>query len=128
VLFGLSMVVVPAVPERLFTWMLFDGEYPGAFGDGEVEYVRFVTGVLGAVLAGWGVLIVFLLAGPVRRCDPWAWEALVVSLFVWYVADSAMSLWTGFWENAVLNSGIGLLFIVGLVGIRPGPPEKDYVP
>jgi hypothetical protein len=117
--FGSAMVITPTVPERLFTWMLFGDGFPAAFGDAEVEYVRFVAGVLGAVMVGWAVLILFVAAFPLRRNERWAWEAVVASLAVWYVMDSALSVATGYGENALLNTVIVLAFLPGLLGTRP---------
>ncbi len=123
--FGLAMVLAPAVPERLFTWMLFGDGFPAAFGGVEVDYVRFVTGVLGAVMVGWAVLILVVAAGPLRHGEPWAWSALVGSLAVWYVLDSGLSVAAGYGENAVLNTLIAAGFVPGLAGTRPRSPRRD---
>jgi hypothetical protein len=127
--FGLSMVAIPPAAERLFSWMFFGTtEYPfGSAASAPLtgdpaaagDYLRFLTAVLGAVMAGWGVLILFVAAGPLRRREPWAWRGLAVSLVVWFAADTGASLAMGYPENAVLNTAFLAAFAPGLAGTRP---------
>ena len=128
VLFGLVMAVLPGVAEWAFARMIFGtAKYPfGAIeGSGAADpagYARFATAVLGAVMAGWGVVMGFLVAIPLRRGEPWAWWALLAGLAVWFVADGGASLALGYGENALLNLGITVAFVPGLVGTRPARP------
>ncbi len=41
-----------------------------------------------------------------------------VSVAAWIVPDTLFSPWTGFWQNAVLNAAILLLFAIPLVATR----------
>jgi len=61
-LFGATLTIQGLHTDRVFTWMLFDGDYPESYGAEAVAYVRFVTGVLGAVMAGWAILLAIVLA------------------------------------------------------------------
>lgn len=42
----------------------------------------------------------------------------VVSLVAWFIPDTAYSLLSGFWQNAVLNAGFVLLFAIPLAALR----------
>ncbi len=127
--FGLTMVLVPGIPERLFSWMFF-GESVYPFGPAAaaplvadpvqaVDYVRFMTGVLGAVMVAWGVLIAAMLVGPLRRRESWAWRSLAWSLAIWCLTDTAWSVWQGYWQNGALNLVVLGVFLPGLAGTRP---------
>jgi len=113
-LFGMSLAIQGLHADRVFTWLLFDGDYPESFGPELLAYVRFVTGVLGAVMAGWAVLMVIVLWGPFRRRERWSWNALVISLALWFVVDTWLSLAAGYPENALLNAAIAAGFIPAL--------------
>ena len=55
-----------------------------------------------------------MLFGSFRRGAREAWLIVAVSVAVWFVADTGVSLATGFWQNAVLNTVIAILFAVPL--------------
>lgn len=83
-----------------------------------VRYITFAHGVLGAVMIGWGVALATVLLGPLRRAHAYAWRTFAASLATWFVVDTAFSFWSGYWQNAILNGIIALLFLPGLVGTR----------
>jgi hypothetical protein len=39
---------------------------------------------------------------------------VAVSIAAWFVPDTAFSLWTGYWQNAVLNGVLALAFAIPL--------------
>ena len=39
---------------------------------------------------------------------------MAVSLVAWFVPDTTFSLWSGFWQNAVLNLVLGVIFVIPL--------------
>jgi hypothetical protein len=43
---------------------------------------------------------------------------IAISVLLWYVPDTAFSLYSGFWQNAVMNTGLAVLYAVPLVGLR----------
>jgi hypothetical protein len=96
----------------LFELVLFSGEYP--FEDGAVGHIRFVTGVLGATMAGWGVLLGFILWRPFGERRRWAWWAVATSLGVWFALDTGLSCVSGYWENALLNTVVVAAFVPAL--------------
>ena len=115
-LLGVGMVLAAGPSAAAFDALFFGG--PGPVPDGAArDYLAFVLRVLGAVLAGWAVLLGWL-AGRLRRRDAGAWRATVASLATWYVLDSTASLLSGFAANAVLNTVLALVLAVPLAGMR----------
>jgi hypothetical protein len=115
VLGGLVMVLAPGLTRRLFSLLVFASPQTiDGFGDLPARYVALAHGVLGAVMVGWGAVLLLLLIGPFRRGSREAWLTIAVSLAAWFVCDTALSLATGFWQNAVLNVVLAVLFAVPL--------------
>jgi hypothetical protein len=115
---GAFFVVAGTLTTSLFEWVVF-GSAESPIPDGEAgRYVTFVYGVLGAVMIGWACLLWPLVRGPLRRREPWAWSAIAVSVGIWFVVDSTLSLASGFGENALLNLVFAIAFAVPLLAIR----------
>lgn len=55
---------------------------------------------------------------PFQRCESGGWIMLAAPLILWFVADSAFSLYTGFWQNVLLNGVLILLFFIPLGATR----------
>ena len=127
-LFGVVLVIFPRLTHGLFNWIAFLGDRPKPLGDPEVVgYLSFVYGVLGAVMLGWSAAFYYIVRGPFRAGESWSWYALAVPITVWFVADSAHSMVSGFWPNAVFNAGFFMAFSVPLVAtfisFRPQPNQ-----
>jgi hypothetical protein len=118
-LFGLSLVLLPEPMQAFFNLVMFGTTwYPPAFGTGAIPYITFLSGILGAVMAGWGVLLLYAVIGPLRHNPREGWTMIAVSLAAWFAVDTTFSLATGFWRNAVLNLGFAGLFGVPLLALR----------
>jgi hypothetical protein len=114
-LFGLSLVLLPAPMQRLFNLFYFSSSRADlSFGPAAVSYIRFVCAVLGSVMIGWSAALLFVLFGTFRRGLSEGWKLIAVSLAAWFLPDTAFSLLSGFWQNAVLNLAIALLFAIPL--------------
>ena len=112
---GLVMVLASGLTRRLFSLLVFaSSETIGGFGALPARYVALAHGVLGAVMVGWGVVLLFVVLGPFRRGSREAWLTVAVSLAAWFVCDTILSLATGFWQNAALNVVVAILFAVPL--------------
>lgn len=90
----------------------------GGFQDAAMAYVDLLHAVLGAVLLGWATALLLLV-----RALYWSQPSVVVrlvgvSLAFWAVPDTAYSLWSGFWQNAVLNAVFIAIFVPPLVALR----------
>ncbi|MDM7956563.1 hypothetical protein [Blastomonas sp.] len=69
--------------------------------------LRFSLALMGAVTLGWGATVLAVVRGT--REMPAAqslalWRGITVALLLWYVVDSALSVATGFWRNALSNT------------------------
>lgn len=125
---GIFFVAAPPLARMLFSAIVFGA--PGtidAFDERAVRYITLAHGVLGAVMIGWGVTMVFAILGPLRRGVAGAWSSLVVSLAAWCIPDTTISLALGFWQNALINLGFVLLFAPPLVALR-GRRENGSAP
>jgi hypothetical protein len=101
--------------QAFFNVLMFGRSWlPPEYGSAVAPYLAFVYGVLGAVMLGWAVLMLLVLAGPFRRGEPEGWRMLAWPLAIWFVVDTTWSLATGYWQNAVLNAAFGLAFAIPL--------------
>ena len=113
--FGLALVVVPSLGGWLFGWLLFGSpDALAGLGARADAYIRLVHGVLGAVMFGWAIALLMVVLGPFGRKSRLAWSTIAVSLAVWFVLDTSLSLISGFWPNAALNLALAVLFAVPL--------------
>jgi len=72
--------------------------------------VRFGLGLQGALTIGWGLTMLALVRTPSIGVSQW--RALSVALFAWFVIDSAISISTGFWLNAISNTGLLVAYLI----------------
>lgn len=113
--FGLAMVLLPETTQRLFDSLyLSSPEGSRMFGEAAVRYIKFVSAILGAVMSGWAAALLYALFVPFRRGQAEGWRLVAVALVVWFVPDTGYSLWSGFWQNAVLNTVALALFALPL--------------
>jgi hypothetical protein len=116
---GALLVLAPTAAAQLFGWLLL-GDAQGllAMQPAAVRYILFAHAVLGSVLMGWGAAI-WLLASSLAGKQHNPWWIMVISICVWAVPDTAYSLLSGFWQNALLNAGFVLAFAAGF-GLTAG--------
>lgn len=63
----------------------------------------WLIGIIGAVMAGWSVLVYFLILFPLKKKQLWAWNAITVSLVIWFTLDTWASLKYGASFNVIMN-------------------------
>lgn len=85
---------------------------------GTLQYKAWSSAVLGAVIASWGLLMAFLAWYPFRSREKWAWYAIAVSVCLWFVVDTACSLYYHVTANAIFNLFTLLLFGLPLLFTR----------
>ena len=112
--FGSALVLLAGPMQRAFESLYFAPRGGPALDPDAVAYTAFMGAVLGAVMVGWAVLLLFVLFGPFRRTETAAWNMIAASLAAWFVPDTAFSLWSGFWQNAALNIVVLAAFAVPL--------------
>jgi hypothetical protein len=82
------------------------------------DYLRLPLMVLGAVMAGWSLLMMQLVRGPLREGSRWAWLMLVQSLALWFLLDTGMSLVLGHPTHALFNIPFAVMLGVPLLSLR----------
>jgi hypothetical protein len=114
--FGLMLAIAPGVFHSTLGQItynsFFEHDAYAALSAGELTYQDWLMGVLGATMAGWLVMMGWLVAGPFRRGERWAWTAITLGMIVWFVLDTGTSLAHGVVFNAISN--LGFLFGFGI--------------
>ena len=117
--YGVAMVVAGlTIGDGLFAALGFGPEDGAITSDDGRRYLQLVYGVLGAVIAGWMLLLGMIVVGPLARREPWAWRAVVAAAALWFVLDTGVSLVLGFVGHAAFNVGFGVALAAPLVAIR----------
>ena len=93
------------------------GEGPEALEESH----RLVNAILGGAMVGWGAMIWLLVDRFLVQAPRDIKRILLVGLGTWFVVDSAGSIASGGWLNAVLNVGFLAVFLLPLIKI---PAER----
>jgi hypothetical protein len=86
--------------------------------DQMLMFQKWIYGVLGAVMAGWGVFIAFIAYGPFQRKEHWSWNCLLLGFILWYLPDTAISVYFKVYFNALINTFLFGAAILPLVLTR----------
>lgn len=115
VVFCMALLVTPGLAQQYFN-LLFFGTlgFPPSFPAEAVSYITFMYGVMGAVMLGWAVVLYYLILRPFRRGQIEGWHALAISMAVWFIADSALSVIAGRPANVVQNLVLALMYAIPL--------------
>ena len=119
--FGIDMVLFRNSPvfNSLFGQQINSIFWPvGEVTAATLSFQGWVYGILGATVAGWGICLAFIAHVPFRRREMWAWNCLALTLTVWYVLDTAVSLIHGVTFNAVFNTIVFVLMVLPLIFTR----------
>ncbi len=100
--YALVLVFAGSVAGSVFSALGFGPPSPVDSG-GVGAYLKLPFMVLGAVLAGWSLMMIQIVRGPLRDGSAWALPILVRSLALWFVLDTGMSLVLGFPAHALFN-------------------------
>lgn len=85
------------------------------------KYTHFIFGILGSTMMGWGVLLLMLSYRLLNNTEKWIWKAISISILVWYIPDTVISLMYGSFLNVILNTTL-------LVGaIPPLYANRNYI-
>jgi len=113
--FGLCLVAIPGLTLQAFSLLVYSNPRQIAgFGVEAANYISLAHAVLGGVMVGWGVAIYLVVRNLFAQGYRIGWQIIAVSATAWFVPDTAYSLWSGFWQNAVLNAVFFSLFVVPL--------------
>jgi hypothetical protein len=115
-IFSLSLVFLPDFMQLFFNKMFFSSSQAhSTFSGVAYSYIKFVYGVLGAVMFGWSVALLYIVAVPFRSGKREAWYAITASILMWFIVDSLFSISTGFWQNAIFNTTFIVFFVIPLI-------------
>jgi hypothetical protein len=112
------LVAAGGVASEVFTRLGFGMTEAGVESPSARGYVLLLYGILGAVLIGWGVLLLAVVEGPLRRRQRWAWLAVTASLTCWFLVDTSLSLAVGFPTHALFNLAFVAAVTPPLAGLR----------
>jgi len=76
---------------------------------------KLILGVLGATMMGWGLVILLVARYAFTYKVPYLLRIIMISLIVWYVADTLISACFKAYFNIVLNSFILIVTLIPLV-------------
>jgi hypothetical protein len=66
--------------------------------------IHWMTAVTGAVMAGWGLTLAFLVANAYSSRQLWVWWAIAGAVALWYPLDTGRSLYHRIYANVALNT------------------------
>jgi hypothetical protein len=117
-IYSLILVLAGRTAGSLFAWFGF-GPDESIDTSAVRDYLRLPFMVLGAVMAGWSLLMIQIVRGPLREGSRWAWLMLVQSLALWFLLDTGMSLVLGYPTHALFNVPFAVALGIPLVSLRP---------
>lgn len=79
---------------------------------------NWLVGTLGATMAGWGLMMLYLIKHPIQNKEKWAWNAMLLSVIVWLTIDCLVSYHYKAYFNLVVNAIFYLQFFAPLMVIR----------
>ena len=82
-------------------------------------FQAWVYGAWGATVMGWGVTMFFIAYYPFKQQEQWAWNAVFVSVLMWFTLDTAISWVYGVLINVLLNTTILILVLIPLLFTFP---------
>jgi uncharacterized membrane protein YhaH (DUF805 family) len=90
IIFSLSLIFTPDFMQNFFD-VMFSSSIPPhtTFDDAAYSYIKFLYGLLGAVMIGWIVALFYILLHPFRRGEIEGWFAMTASILVWFTIDSS---------------------------------------
>jgi hypothetical protein len=67
------------------------------------DFQHWIYGVLGAVMAGWGSMLAFIVRYPFRAKEAWAWWCIGAGILLWFLIDTIISLYFQVFFNVAFN-------------------------
>ncbi len=116
--YSLILVLAGRTAGSLFAWFGF-GPDKSIDTSAVRDYLRLPFMVLGAVMAGWSLLMIQIVRGPLREGSRWAWLMLVQSLALWFLLDTGMSFVLGYPTHALFNVPFAIALGIPLTSLRP---------
>lgn len=113
---GGLMVLAPDANALLFNYVSFyQPNFPVSFSAHAIDYIKFLSTVMGAVMIGWGAMVAEITLGSFGRGEAEGWLAITVPVVTWFVIDSAFSLIRGYPGNVGFNLAFFIPVVVPLI-------------
>ena len=77
-----------------------------------ILFQKWIYGVLGAVVLGWGIFFAFIAYYPFKNKEKWSWNCIAIGMLLWFLFDSSISIYF----RVFINAGFNLVFLL-LVGL-----------
>jgi hypothetical protein len=100
----------------------------GAMPANVYAFKAFIYGVLGASMAGWGMLFAFIIYYPFQQKEKWAWNALLAGFTLWFVFGLYVSFRAGVYANVVGDIVFYVLVMVPLFFTRKAFVHLENAP
>jgi hypothetical protein len=118
-LIGLLMIVPPQLSLSYFNFILYGSpDFPATMSEEGVRYTSLLYAFLGSVIIGWMILLAWIVHVPLRTGNRSAWNIIALSITLWFIIDSSVSVILGYWQNAVSNASLAILVMIPLAMIR----------
>jgi len=99
----------PQFIEVFFT-EITDMNYPELIS-AEIRFHNLLSGVIGGIMFGWGLMLAFLGYRLIKHLEAWIWTVITISLIAWYLFDTLASIIAGSSLNVALNTILFLLAV-----------------
>ncbi len=114
--YGLSLMWAPQPMLNILSLIYFgSSNHFSTYASGPLNYILIAHGVLGSVLFGWGLTLLFVVTGPFQRGSQEAWRTVALSVLAWSVSEAVFSVWIGSTANLFFSLGFAGLFVVPLL-------------
>jgi len=65
-------------------------------------YNQWVWAMLGAVIMGWSICMLFIALFPFKKREKWAWLCIGISLIVTFILDIGFSVYFNFYAEIII--------------------------
>lgn len=90
----------------------------GVVAPASLRFQAWAYGVLGSVMAGWGLTIFFLVCHAFGERSRWSWNALAAACGLWFLLDTGLSAFHGVGFNVLFNAGLLVALALPLIATR----------
>lgn len=88
------------------------------FPEGTIRFGNFLYSLMGAVMTVWGIIMYKLTKHAIKNKEKWAWDAILISILVWFPIDEFFSIYYKVYFNAIFNIIFLATLIIPLIGIK----------
>ncbi len=83
-----------------------------------ITFQKWIYGVLGATVFGWGIFLSFIAHYPFKKKEKWAWNCFLAGIICWFVVDTSISVYFDVIVNAIFNTVLFIGIIIPLLFSR----------